>query len=71
MALDGQQSLISLSEIWKHAHVDYEFMQLIGVGSYGEVVQAKHRKSGTIVAIKLIDNIFKNEYDSKKILREV
>lgn len=71
MANDGQQSLISLSPIWRHAYHNYEFIQLIGVGSYGEVVQAKQRKTGRIVAIKLINDIFKNEYDSKKIIREV
>ena len=41
------------------------------MGSYGEVVQAKHRATGQIVAIKLIEDLFKNSYDSKKIVREI
>ena len=63
--------MVTLSSVWKHALKDYEFIKLIGVGSYGEVVQAKQRSTGKVVAIKLIDNIFKSEYDSKKIVREV
>jgi mitogen-activated protein kinase 1/3 len=46
-------------------------MKLIGVGSYGEVVQAKHKASGQIVAIKLIKNILRTEYETKKIVREI
>lgn len=63
--------MITLSPVWKVAIDDYEFIKLIGVGSYGEVVHAKHRKTGKPVAIKLIKDIFKNEYDLKKIVREV
>jgi serine/threonine protein kinase len=63
--------MVSLSPIWKNALNEYEFIKLIGVGSYGEVVHAKHRASGKEVAIKLINNLFKNSYDSKKIVREV
>lgn len=64
-------NMVTLAPIWKHALKDYEFIKLIGQGSYGEVVQAKHRNSGKEVAIKLIHNIFKSEYDSKKIVREI
>jgi mitogen-activated protein kinase 1/3 len=63
--------MVTLAPIWRHALTDYEFIKLIGQGSYGEVVQAKHRNSGKEVAIKLIHNIFKSEYDSKKIVREI
>ena len=66
-----KSNMVTLSSIWRNALKDYEFIKLIGVGSYGEVVQAKHRKTGQEVAIKLINNIFKNEYDSKKIVREI
>lgn len=63
--------MVTLTPIWRQALKDYEFIKLIGQGSYGEVVQAKHRNSGKEVAIKLINNIFKSEYDSKKIVREI
>ena len=34
-------------------------------------MKAKHKKSGKVVAIKLIKSIFKSFYETKKILREV
>lgn len=68
---DANIRMVSLSPIWKTALNDYEFIKLIGIGSYGEVVHAKHRASGKEVAIKLISDLFKNSYDSKKIVREV
>lgn len=63
--------MTTLSSTWKYALNDYELIKLIGIGSYGEVVQAKCRKTGQEVAIKLIDGLFKHSYDSKKIVREV
>ena len=63
--------VVSLSSIWKHAQNDYEFIQLIGVGSYGEVVQARNKQTDQIVAIKLLKDIFNNIYDCKKIVREI
>jgi serine/threonine protein kinase len=63
--------MVTLSPIWKAATADYQFLKLIGVGSYGEVVHAKHRLTGKTVAIKLIKDILKKEYDLKKIVREV
>lgn len=50
--------MIMLSPIWKDAAEDYEFLQLVGVGVFGEVVQARHKKSGNIFAIKLLKNLF-------------
>lgn len=38
--------MITLSNLWRDALPNYELMKLIGVGSYGEVVQAKHKASG-------------------------
>jgi len=63
--------MATLSSTWKYALVDYELIQLIGIGSYGEVVHAKSKATGQEVAIKLIDGLFKSNYDSKKIVREV
>jgi len=33
---------------------EFEFMQLLGEGSYAEVVKAKYKKTGKIYAIKII-----------------
>lgn len=46
-------------------------MHLVGRGTFGQVVEAKHRASGKIVAIKLIEKIFEDEYESMKVIREV
>ena len=63
--------MATLSSTWKYALVDYELIKLIGIGSYGEVVHAKSKATGKEVAIKLISGIFRHNYDSKKIIREI
>ena len=63
--------MATLSSTWKYALADYELIKLIGIGSYGEVVHAKSRKTGQEVAIKLIDGVMKHSYDSKKVVREI
>lgn len=55
---------MSLSSKWKQCQDKYKLTSLIGSGSFGQVVQAKHRASGTKVAIKLIENVFDDEYDA-------
>jgi mitogen-activated protein kinase 1/3 len=50
---------------------DYELLEKIGSGAYGEVVKARHIKSGQFVAIKLLKNFMSNYYELKKILREI
>ena len=42
----------------------------MGKGSFGEVVKARHNRTGTVCAIKLLKNLFKDEYASKKIYTE-
>ena len=44
---------------------------MIGEGSYGEVMEARCKKTGEQVAIKYVKNIYLNEYDCVKILREI
>ena len=46
-------------------------MGVLGKGSYGTVLQAKCKLSKQIVAIKLVNNIFENEYSSTKVIREI
>lgn len=50
---------------------DYEWVSILGTGSYGSVWLGRHRKSGKQVAIKQIKGIFDNETDWKRILREI
>lgn len=49
----------------------YEVEKIIGVGSYGSVCRATQRLTGKKVAIKRMTNIFEDEVDCKRILREI
>ena len=49
----------------------YKCEKLLGKGSYGEVAQAIQLSTGKRVAIKKMDNIFEDETDCKRILREI
>ena len=50
---------------------DYSCEKLLGTGSYGKVVLATKKSTGQKVAIKRMENIFEDETDCKRILREV
>lgn len=41
---------------------EYQLLDVIGEGSFGHVYEAKHHRTGKIVAIKK----FKNKYQNKK-----
>lgn len=49
----------------------YELQEVVGSGSYGQVVRAMDRTTGKLVAIKRVKNLFYNRIDAKRILREV
>ena len=50
---------------------DYICERLLGTGSYGKVALATRKSTGQKVAIKRMENIFEDETDCKRILREV
>ena len=50
---------------------DYTCEKLLGTGSYGKVALATKISTGQKVAIKRMENIFDDETDCKRILREV
>lgn len=54
-----------------HVGPHYEVTKLIGQGSYGAVAKAIHGPTGKEVAIKQMKNIFDDEIDCKRILREI
>ena len=60
-----------MDETWNFLINDYEIIQKLGEGSYGEVFQAKNRQTGKICAIKLIKDVFYSVYEAKKVLREI
>jgi len=49
----------------------YELLELIGNGSYGFVAKGKCRKSGRMIAIKIMKSETKLEYEIIKLLREL
>ena len=50
---------------------DYSVEKMLGTGSYGKVALATKKSTGQKVAIKRMDNIFEDETDCKRILREI
>ena len=67
----GKKKQTSLPDAWKLLAKDYKMQALIGSGSFGQVVKARHLKTGKTVAIKRIEDIFQNMYEGIKIVREV
>ena len=60
-----------MSKEWNLLKERYKISGKIGQGASGEVLKAKHRLSGTQVAIKYVKNDWTSDYTSKKIVREV
>lgn len=50
---------------------DYKFEKMLGQGSYGQVAQAIQLTTGKRVAIKKLSNLFEDETDCKRVLREI
>ena len=50
---------------------DYVCEKQLGTGSYGSVCLATKKSTGEKVAIKRMENIFEDEIDCKRILREI
>ena len=50
---------------------DYEITKIIGKGSYGDVAEAMHKRTGKKVAIKRIYRVFEDLVDCKRIVREI
>ena len=60
-----------LPNSWAYVSKDYEILEIIGQGAFGQVARAKSRSSGKTYAIKMIQNVFHSSYETKKILREI
>ena len=50
---------------------DFKLLESIGSGAYGEVIMAKHVKSGIDVAVKKVDGSFFIMDEAKQIVREI
>ena len=63
--MDGSKRIQDLPSIWSVVSKDYELTKVLGQGSFGRVILAKCRATGSKVAIKLIQNVFADEYHAK------
>lgn len=50
---------------------EYKLEKLLGSGSYGQVAQAIQLTTGKRVAIKRMSNLFIDDVDGKRMLREI
>ena len=66
---DGE--ILELDSEWNNIKDEYEIIESLGSGSYGQVMRCRHVKTGTDVAIKLIRNCFNSVYDMKKVVSEI
>jgi serine/threonine protein kinase len=60
-----------LNSSWKACKRDYKLTEVVGEGSVGLVVKARHRVSNIQVAIKKIDCSFDDLLHMKYVLREL
>ena len=60
-----------IDPLWKHVSTDYELLTPLGTGVQGQVMKAKHLASGTIVAIKLMKDLFDHPYMAKRVISEI
>lgn len=49
----------------------YEVIEIIGKGSYGCVSKGRCKKTGKIIALKIIQTESQTEYELIKLLREI
>ena len=56
---------------WKVILENYDAVRVLGTGSYGHVIEAQHKLTKKIVAIKRVTGLFEDLIDTKRILREI
>jgi len=60
-----------LSSKWKQIKSKYKLLNIIGEGTFGQVVQAKERETGQLCAIKCITTDFSDTNNVRNIVREL
>lgn len=72
----NQQQMFQFPQVnnrgeWSIVEYDYYLGEELGNGSYGYVKEAVHKNSNIKVAIKMVPNLFIDNIDTKRILREI
>lgn len=62
---------LNLPKIWTEVIGLYKLVSFVGEGSYGVVIKGFCRRTKTPVAIKLIQNYTKFDYECVKLIREI
>lgn len=57
--------------VWQQITAEYDIVKVLGQGSFGKVLEAVHIKTRKKVAIKMMKNLFDNDYDSKRLVSEI
>lgn len=60
-----------LSKHWRALKEDYKLLKVLGAGTFGKVVLAKHRVTKQEVAIKFIETKFNKQTECRNIIREL
>jgi mitogen-activated protein kinase 1/3 len=61
----------SLKKVWGPILYRYEPVKVLGSGSYGKVIEAIDKTTKKKVAIKMVNELFLDLIDSRRILREI
>ena len=69
--MNNKKNIGNLGSIWNKVTGDYELVEILGQGTYGVVVKAKHRSKKRMVAIKLMENVMNDSYEAKRLFTEI
>ena len=56
---------------WVYVLTDYEIIEGLGCGSFGQVVKARHKNTGRVHAVKLIHDVMGHWMTAKQTAREI
>ena len=69
--MEGANNHSKLDQSWKNVTKEYKLLQVLGQGTGGQVIKAKHRESGQIVAVKKVEIAIEDLDHVKYVLREI